>query len=435
MKTTIKNALLLFTIVLVTLLTGCKKKDSKDPEPTTPTPTTPAPSARLVIDNGARALPVGNNINYSAKLIKPDGTITNLSSGVTWTSSNANAGSFSGSVFTASAGEITIVKASYALDGVTYTAEVPLTIQIPNTSIFAVLPSAIVFQAGSETIPLETIYIGSGSASYAFSSDNTGVANVTSAGVVSFISAGQANITVAATINGQTSNVIVPVLVVGNPAVVLPVAKVVVTPKNLEMFKGETQQYIAKAFDSNGNDVSSNYTFNWTVSAKDADFPMPVSINGSGMVTASNLGGAYVSATAAGITGQAELNVNPDTVIMVNPFYVSLGGFDPITLQPNPTTANLTATTYKVDRVAYKAGQSNFLNQITNPSNLTWMLPLTGIPVIDSFYDIVDFSNSTSSGVTVTKKASAMTGGSTFVVAHVPGTGIEPGISAITVMP
>lgn len=433
MKTTIKNALLLFTIVLVTLLTGCKKKDNTEPEPTNPTPTTPAPSARLVIDNGARALPVGNNISYSAKLIKSDGTITNLSSGVTWTSSNANAGSFSGSVFTASAGEITIVKASYTMDGVTYTAEVPLTIQIPNTSIFAVLPSAIVYQAGSETIQLETVYIGSGSASYAFSSDNTGVANVTSAGVVSFISAGQANITVAATINGETSNVIVPVLVVGTPAVTLPVAKVVVTPKNLEMFKNETQQYIAKAFDSNGNDVSANYTFNWSVSAKDADFPMPVSINASGMVTASNLGGAYVSATAAGITGQAELNVNPDTVIMVNPFYVSLGGFDPMTMQPGPNSANLTATTYKVDRAAYKAGQSNFLNQIANPSNLTWMLPLTGIPAIDTFYDIVTFSNQTSSGVTVTKKPTA--NGSSFVIAHVPGTTIEPGISTIMVMP
>lgn len=436
MKTMIQNKTLLLLIVVISLFTACKKKDSNSPaDPASPTPTTPAPSARLVIDNGARALPVGNNITYSAKLIKADGTITNLSSGVTWSSSNANAGSFSGSVFTASAGEITIVKASYTLDGVTYTAEVPLTIQIPNTSIFAVLPSAIVFQAGTETIPLETIYIGSGTASYAFSSDNTGVANVTSAGVVSFISAGQANITVAATINGQTSNVIVPVLVVGVPTVVLPVAKVVVTPKNLEMFKNETQQYVAKAYDSNGNDVSANYTFNWTVSAKDADFPMPISINSTGMVTANNLGGAYVSATAAGITGQAELTVNPDTVIMVNPFYVSLGGFDPITMQPNPTTQNLTATTYKVDRAAYKAGQANFLNQITNPSNLTWMLPLTGIPVIDSFYDIVDLTNQTSSGVTVTKKASAMTGGSTFVVAHVPGTGIEPGISAITVMP
>ncbi len=432
----IQNKTLLLMIVVMSLFTACKKKDSNNPDPATPTPTpTPTASARLVIDNGARALPVGNNISYTAKLIKADGTVTNLSGGVTWTSSNANAGSFSGSVFTASAGEITIIKASYTLDGVTYTAEVPLTIQIPNTSIFAVLPSAIVFQAGSETIPLETIYIGSGSATYAFSSDNTGVANITSAGVVSFISAGQANITVAATINGQTSNVIVPVLVVGTPAVILPVAKVVVTPKNLEMFKSETQQYVAKAFDSNGNDVSSNYTFNWTVSAKDADFPMSVSINSTGMVTANNLGGAYVSATAAGITGQAELTVNPDTVIMVNPFYVSLGGFDPITFQPNPTSQNLTATTYKVDRVAYKAGQSNFLNQIANPSNLTWMLPLTGIPIIDSFYDIVDLTNQTASGVTVTKKASAMTGGSTFVVAHVPGTGIEPGISAITVMP
>lgn len=435
MKTTIKNGLLLLVIVLVTMLSGCKKKDNKTNEPEPTTPTTPAPTARLVIDNGARSMPVGNNIAYSAKLIKTDGTILTLSSGVTWTSSNANAGSFSGGIFTASAGEITVIKASYSLDGVTYTAEVPLSIEIPNTSIFAVLPSAIIYQAGTETIQLETVYIGSGSASYVFSSDNTSVASVSSTGVVSFHAAGNAVINVAATINGQTSNVKVPVLVVGTPAVVLPIAKVVVTPKNLEMFKGETQQYIAKAYDSNGNDVSSNYTFNWSVSPKDADFPTPVTINSTGMVSANNLGGAYVTAVAAGINGQAELTVNPDTVIMVNPFYVSLGGFDPITFQPNPTTANLTATTYKIDRNAYKTGQTNFLTQITNPSNLTWILPLTGIPAIDSFFDLVDLSNQTSSGATVTKKSSVTGAGSTFVVAHVPGTGVEPGISAITVMP
>lgn len=168
MKTTIKNGLLLLVIVLVTMLSGCKKKDNKTNEPEPTTPTTPAPSARLVIENGARSMPVGNNIAYSAKLVKTDGTILTLSSGVTWTSSNANAGSFSGGIFTASAGEITVIKASYTLDGVTYTAEVPLSIEIPNTSIFAVLPSAIIYQAGTETIQLETVYIGSGSASYVF---------------------------------------------------------------------------------------------------------------------------------------------------------------------------------------------------------------------------------------------------------------------------
>ena len=434
MKTTIQNGLLLLIIVLVTLLSGCKKKDNKD---ATTDPATPAatPVGRLVIDNGARSLPVGNNITYSAKLVKTDGSVVALTSGVSWSSSNANAGSFSGGVFTANAGEITVIKASYTLDGVTYTAEVPLSIEIPNTSIFAVLPSAIIYEVGAGTIQLETVYIGSGSATYAFSSDNTGVASVSSAGVVSFVSAGNAIITVAATINGQTSNVKVPVLVVGAPAVVLPIAKVVVTPKNVEMFKTETQQYIAKAYDSNGNDVTANYTFNWSVSAKDADFPNPVTINSTGLVTAHNLGDAYVTAVAAGINGQAELTVNPDTVIMVSPFYVSLGGIDPITFQPGPNSQNLTATTYKVDRNAYKTHQANFLTQISNPSNLSWQLPLTGIPAIDSFYDVVTLSNTTSSGATVTKKSSVTGAGSTFVVAYVPGTGIEPGITAITVMP
>lgn len=435
MKTTIKNGLLLFTIVLVTMLSGCKKKDNKTIDPATDPVVTPTANARLIIDNGARSIYVGKTLTYSAKLVKTDGTITSLTSGVTWSSSNANAGSFSGGIFTANAGEITVIKASYTSGGVTYNAEVPLAIEVANTSVFAVLPSAIIYQAGTETIQLETVYIGSGSASYAFSSDNTGVASVSSTGVVSFVSAGNAIITVSATINGQTTMVKVPVLVVGAPTVVLPVAKVVVTPKNVELFKSETQQYVAKAYDSNGNDVSANYTFNWSVSPKDPDSGIPVTINATGLVTANNVGDAYVTAVAAGVNGQAELTVNPDTVIMVSPFYVSLGGIDPITFLPGPNSQNLTAQTFKVNRTAYKTNQPNYLTQITNPSNLTWTLPLTGVPLIDSFYDLITLSNASSSGVTVTKKPTLTSAGSTFVIAHSPGTGISPGVSVVMVMP
>ena len=433
MKTTLKNGLLLAIVIVATLVTACKKKEDKTPEPSPTGSTTSNPTARLVIDNGARSIFVGKNIAYSAKLIKKDGTVLNLTSGVSWSSSNNNAGSFSGAIFTANAGEITTIKASYTLDGVTYSTEVPLAIEVANTSVFTVLPSAIIYEAGSQTLQLETIYIGNSSASYSFSSDNSGVANVSSSGVISFVSAGNAIITVSATINGQVNTLKVPVLVVGAPTVALPVAKVVVTPKNVELFKNETQQYIAKAYDSNGNDVSANYTFTWSVSPKDADEPTPVVINTTGMVSAKNIGKAYVNAIAGGISGEAELTVNPDTVILVTPFYVALGGVDPFTFLPGPSSQNLTVQTFKVDRNLYKNNQANYLTQITNPSNLNWTLPLTGIALVDTFYDLVTLSNTSSSGATITKKANAA--GATFIIAHSPGSGILPGVSAITVMP
>ena len=437
MKTKLQIPFLLICVAFASVFSNCKKKDPAESVSVSVNPpsSSTTSSALLVIDNGARGMYVGKNIAYSARIVKSDGSSVAITSGITWSSSNANSGTFSGNIFTASSGENTIIKAKYTYEGVDLIAEAPLAIEVANTSIFAVLPTAIVYEAGG-TLQMETVYIGSGSASYNFSSDNTSIATVSSSGLVTFVAAGKASIMVKATINGQESQVIVPVLVLGTPTVKLPVAKIIVSPVNYEMFKNETQQYTAKAYDSEGKDVTSTVTFNWAVSSKDADEPIPVTISSTGMVSSKNVGVAYVTASASGINGSTELTVNPDSVIILTPFYVSLGGFDPVTMQPNSDSQNLVAKTYKVDKAIYRAGQPNYLTQIQNPSNLTWFIPLTGVPAVDSFFDIVTLSNATTSGATISKKQSTTSAaGSTFVIAHSPGSGIEPGITAITVMP
>lgn len=92
----------------------------------------------------------------------------------------------------------------------------------------------------------------------------------------------------------------------------------------------------------------------------------------------------------------------------------------------NPTSAVLTATTWKVDRLKYRAKSSGFLNQISNPANLTWELPVSGNAQIDDMFKVVTLENKTNSTVTV--KAIPQKAGSTFVVAYSGGLGGGAGI-------
>jgi len=303
---------------------------------------------------------------------------------------------------------------------------VPICVQpLNSTQLFDVVPSAIIWSTNAGNIQLNTVYFGTGSANYAFSSLDPSIASVTSGGSISFLKAGNTKIKVTGTINGQTAIFYVPVLVVGVPEVPLPVTRIEVTPALKEMFRGETITLSAKAYNSAGTDVSNTVTFNYVVIPKleeDEDpnsstTPTAVTVSSSGVVTAKSVGGAYVKVTAAGLQAQTEIVVNPDYVVMVNPFFTTLGTdmtqFPPIT----KTSETFTATTYKVDRNAYHNNKnSNYLTVISNPANLTWDLPLTGIPDIDNLFNVVTLSGKSNTKVTATAIQGKI--GSTFVVAH-----------------
>lgn len=431
MKTIKKTAWSLMTVAIASSLFLACKKDKTSPEtPATPEQQSSTKKYTLVIDNGAQAVEQGKSINYSAHLVSSDGSVVNAGS-VSWSSTF---GSFSGTSFSFNQDTTGIVTAQVTYENVTYKASVPLSIvPLKSSQIFGVVPSAIIWSTNSGPIQLNTVYFGSG-ASYSYSSDNSNIASVSNSGLVTFNAVGSTNIKVTATINGQPNVVTVPVLVVSVPEAPLPVAKVVVTPALGQLFKGETLQLTAKAYDSGGNEVTSNVSFNYTVVPKiedDGVVTNAATVSNSGLVSAVALGGAYVQVSTNGVMGQAEIVVNPDTVILVTPFFAQLGGFDPMTMTPNPTSKTFTATTYKVDRTAYKNGSPNFLTAIANPAGLSWELPNTGIPEIDNMFNVVTLSNATNSTVNV----SAIQGkaGSTVVVAH--ALGIYFGAAPVLVMP
>jgi hypothetical protein len=392
-KSFIKSIAVIISLIITT--PACKKDKDKDDDKK-------KDEYHLTIKNGAQSVPQGKAITFSAVLIDKNGVEVNPSS-VTWSSSNGGSGSFSGAVFNATGDDPTVITAKTSYNGVEYTASVPLAIVGPN-SIFTVVPSAIIWTTDGGPIDLTPVYVGFGTASttYTYSSDKPSVASVNSSGTVSFLSTGNANITVTGNINGQTAIFVVPVLVVGEPTAPLPVARVVVSPGSYEMFRGETKQFTAKAYNSSGADVTSTVTFTWSVASKDPEFPNPVSINSTGLVTVNDIGDAFVYATAKGISGQAEVAVIPDSVLWVDPFYVSLGGYDMITGQPNPTSQVFTASAYKINRTKYRANDPNFFDAIPLPSNLKWELPLTGIPQVDAMFEVVTLSNATNSSVRAT---------------------------------
>lgn len=432
MKTINKKGLSFIMIAAASLLffSNCKKDNTDPQDPATPAPAPAAKKYTLVIENGAQSVEQGKTISYVAHLVSSTGAVINPT-GVSWSSSFGN---FTSNNFSFNQDTTGLVSASVAYEGVTYTASAPISITpVKSTQLFAVVPSAIIWSTGAGPIQLNTVYFG-GTGTYAFVSENSSIASVSNTGLVTFNAAGNTNIKVTATINGQTSIIRVPVLVVGVPEAPLPVAKVVVTPALGQMFKGETLQLTAKAYDSNGAEVTSNVTFNYTVVPKIEEDGVPtdaITVSNSGLVTGVALGGAYVKVSTNGIMGQSEIVVNPDTVIMVSPFYAQLGGFDPFTMMPNPNNKTFTATTYKVDRNAYKTGNPNYLTQIPNPAGLTWELPLTGIAEIDNLMNLVTLSNASNSSVTATSITGKV--GNTFVIAK--ALGIYFGVGVVTVMP
>lgn len=425
-----KTFLVIVSLALV--FTSCKKDgDSSDSK-----------KYVLVIENGAQGLTLGSGVSFSAVLVGTDGQVV-VPSSVSWSSSVAEAGSFTGSTFVSASATTTIITATASYEGQTYTASVPVGIH-ESASLFTVVPSAIVWSTNSGSIQLETIYFGTSAASYSFSSSNSGIASVDANGLVSFTGTGSCSITVNATIGGQSSQFVVPVLVVGDPGVDLPVSRIELTPTSGTMFRNETLQFSAKAFNSSNTDVTSGSTFEWSVvPAEDEDGnqePIPVSIDQTGLVSSTGaVGHAYVRVKSKGVTASAEIAVYPDTVVMVSPFHADFGGFtvDPFTgnITQNPTSGSFTATTYKIDRVAFRNNSPNYLVNIGNLPGLKWELPLTGIPIIDQQLNIVSISNPNSATTTISSNGGA-SAGATFVMAYYPNQlTIEPGVVAITVMP
>lgn len=393
--------LLLHMIVLLvfTGFTACKKDDDKK-EGGTGGGNSNAQYV-LVIENGAQTIESGKSIQYSAMLVDVNGDVK-TANGVSWSTSNQDVATISsaGAITTVGPGSV-VITASVTLNGVNYTTSVPLGISLP--SVFAVAPSAIIWSTDAGTIDLHPIYFGTGNPTYTFASSDENIAKVSSSGVVSFMNTGSCEITVTA--NGLEGNpsVKVPVMVVGEPSLPLPIVRIAVTPETRDMFRNENQAFSAKAYNDDKAEVAT--TFTWKVTDEAIG-----TISNSGVFTAKSIGKTTIQATAEGIIGQAEVIVNPDTIIIIEPFMVTVA---------KGASHNLVAKTYKINR------STREVNLISNPAGITWEVASMGLPMFD--VASVDASGK------VTVKQDAMEGVMAFVMASLPNTTVDPGVCTVMV--
>lgn len=395
-----KKTLSILSLLLLTATTSlvwqsCKKKDQ-----TTVNNTTSSDKV-LQIKTASQTISPDESVTYDAVVVDAKGNTT-PATGVTWSVSNS-LGKFSNNVFKPDASGYGSVTASATVDGKTLTAKVSLGVYLP--AVFTVLPSAIVWTTGAGTIPLTGVYLGTGAVtSYSYSSSDASIASVDANGNVSFNKTGECLITVTANGLSENNKVYVPVLVVGMPTVSLPVVRVAVNPAAKEMFRGETFTFTAKAYNSSNAEVA-NSTFTWASQDQSV-----ATIDATGKVTAMALGKTVITATSNGITGQAEVDVLPDTTIIVTPIMASLS--------PN-ATKQFTATAYAVNH------SNKSLSAIAMPAGLTWEMPTTGISMID-------IATVDASGL-VTMKSTATVGMATVVIAHVSSPTIAEGAGLVMV--
>lgn len=381
----LKNNPISFSLVLLFFLafgiSSCKKDD---PE---------ASSEKvLVIDTGARSMAPDESITYTASFVNDKGEIS-VASNVQWSSDNSGvvAVSATGVVAASGVGTATI-SARVEEDGVTYTASVPLSIQVPN--VFTVVPSAIIYETGG-SLQLETVSLSTSNPSYTYASDNNNVASVSSTGLVTFNGAGSCVLTVTASSHPNTPFSI-PVLVVGPPTVTLPVSRVEVSPNSSSIFRGETVSLSAQAFNLDG---ATSASFSWSSSNPDI-----ATVDGNGTVTGNAIGEAVIFATAQGISGQAEVYVSPDTIIEVTPFMASIGA----------------GSSRQFNARAYNIRTNTYLNSITN---FDWVIPTYG-------FSVFDFASVDANGL-VSVNSDALPGNLTFVIASLPGNPEIAGVGTI----
>ena len=315
----------------------------------------------LVISSGAQSLSPGGSHQYEARFVGTDGT-SEAASNVEW-KVDQQFGTISGSGLlnvTATSGA-NFVTATVTEGNQTYTAKAPVRINI--SSALVVAPWAIVGQTG-DTYQLEAFQpsLNASNLSFAYASANGDVASVDSDGLVTLNGVGETQITVTS----DNIEATVPVLVLGQPSAPLPVTRVTVSP-NERLYRGQTLQMNAQAFNAEEQEVQADFT--WT-----SGDPTIARVDANGLVTAENIGSVAIRATAQGIIGEAYLEVFPDTVVIIDPIYVSVS--------PGGSQA-FTAKVYN----------ARTETEITQHAALTWELPSFPAPA-----DVLNIGTVSASG-------------------------------------
>ena len=262
--------------------------------------TGPAPIATLSVDLARSSILIGETTTATGTARDASGNVL-TGRAMSWSSNNSAVATVSttGSVTAVSAGTTSITAAS---EGRTGTAM--LTVAVPPVATVTVSLASSTIGAGSTTQATATTKDANGQVltgrAVSWASDNSSVATVSTAGVVTGVNAGSANIT--ATSEGRSGSAAVTVVPVA-------VASVTVSVASSTIGVGQTTPATATTKDANGN-VLVGRSVTWS-SDNTSIATVSTGTVSTSVVFGVATGTANITATSEGQSGFAGITVAP----------------------------------------------------------------------------------------------------------------------------
>ena len=269
---------------------------------TTPLTVTPATLQSLAVSPSGPSVSLGNKVQFVATGSYSDLTTQTLTTQVTWSSSNAGQATVTsvGLASTLATGSPSIIA---TLGGVSNSTTLSITAAVLASLAITPANSAVALGATSPLTATGTFTDGTPhdeTSLVTWTSSNPATATITSAGVAKGIAQGA--VTASAALNGITANT---TLTVGPAALTL----IVVTPANISIPLGTTQQYVAKGSYTDGTSAtlasptwSSNHTNVATVAS-------------SGVATPVGVGSTTIAAAVGTVSGGTLLTIVQGTLV------------------------------------------------------------------------------------------------------------------------
>jgi uncharacterized protein YjdB len=322
-------------------------------------PPPPTPVATVTVAVTPSALVVGQTATATATLADSTG---NLLSGrvVTWSSSNTTVATVdaAGSVSAKAAGSAMIQATSESKTSASsLSVSAPAPIPVASVSVSPPTASLLV----GATVQLSTTTRDGNNnvltgRVISWSSANTGIARVSTSGLVTAVAAGSVSVTASS--EGQVGS---SVITVTAPAPV-PVASVTVAPTSSSLLVGATVQLSATTRDASNN-VLTGRVVTWSSSNSSI-----ASVNSSGLVTA-------VAAGSATITGTSETKTGTSAITVTAPAPAPVAT---VSVSP-PSSSLLVGATVQLSATTRDAG-----NNVLTGRVITWSSANTSIASVNS---------------------------------------------------
>ncbi|MGA9061519.1 MAG: Ig-like domain-containing protein [Terracidiphilus sp.] len=312
---------------------------------------TVAPLTSIAV-NGASSLAAGTSVQLAAQGTYADNSTQDLTSQVTWQSSDNTIAtvSSSGLLTAVQAGTVTITASMGTVSGtmsitVTQAAQVVLTsISVSGAS------SSLAAGTGEQLVAIGTYSDSSTqnlTSQVAWQSSDSTTATVSASGLLATVKVG--NVTISATLGGVSGSM--PVTVTA-----ATLSSITVTPSSFSIASGQTKQLTAQGVYSDGSTQNITAQVTWTSGAQGV-----ATVSAAGLVTGVSQGPATITATSRSSTGSASATV---TAAVLNSITISPSTASIAIGQTQPFDASGVfsdgSSTDMTDSVAWSSSATNF---------------------------------------------------------------------------